>query len=119
MMDTDQNDNVYVLGATAVGDYLVVKKFNPAGALLWQTTYDPAERLRGVWVAVDNSGNAIMLASIISGSSATPSGWLTLKYDANGSLLWANSLPGAYRDARRVEDANDNIYVAGRIHQFR
>lgn len=116
MMAADLNDNIYVLGDTVVGDYLVIKKFSAAGALLWQTTYDPAERLRGVWIAVDNSNNPVVLASIISGSSANPAGWLTLKYDTNGNLLWANSLPGPFSDARRVEvDANNDIYVAGRM----
>ena len=53
---------------------------------------------------------------MISGSNADPSGWLTLKYDTNGALLWAKALPGPFRDARRVAiDAGDNIYVAGRM----
>jgi hypothetical protein len=116
MMDTDPSDNLYVLGDTVVGDYLVIKKFNAAGALLWQTTYDPAERLRGVWIAVDSQSNPIVLASMITGSSAQPSGWLTLKYDTNGNLLWTSSLPGGFSDARRVAvDATNNIYVAGRM----
>lgn len=116
MMDTDASDNIYVLGDTVVGDYLVIKKFSAAGSLLWQITYDPAERLRGVWVAVDSHGNPVVLASMITGSSAQPSGWLTLKYDTGGNLLWASSLPGGFSDARRVAiDANDNIYVAGRM----
>lgn len=115
MMATDGN-NIYVLGDTVVGDYLVIKKFSASGVLLWQTTYDPAERLRGVWIAVDNNNNPVVLASMISGSSATPSGWLTLKYDSNGALLWTNGLPGPFRDARRVAiDASNNIYVAGRM----
>ena len=52
MMASDPNGNLYVVGDTAAGDYLVVKKFSAAGALLWQTTYDPAERLRAVWIAI-------------------------------------------------------------------
>ena len=53
---------------------------------------------------------------MITGSSAQPSGWLTLKYDTNGNLLWTSSLPGGFSDARRVAiDANDNVYVAGRM----
>jgi len=116
MIATEANHNIYVLGDTAVGDYLVIKKFSAAGVLLWQTTYDPAERLRGVWIAVDTNSNPVVLASMISGSSATPSGWLTLKYDTNGALLWANGLPGPFRDARRLAiDASNNIYVAGRM----
>jgi hypothetical protein len=116
MMDTDQGDNVFVVGDTAVGDYLVIKKFNAAGVLLWQTTYRPTERLRGVWIAADSAGNAIVLATIIQGSSDAPTGWVTLKYDGDGNLLWANSLPGPVWDARRVEvDSGNNIYVAGRM----
>ena len=114
MMDTDQNDNVFVLGDTAVGNYLVIKKFNPSGSLLWQTTYNPAERLVGTWMAVDSNGDAIMLASMISGGNNTPSGWLTLKYDTDGNLLWFNSLPGPFYYASRVKvDTSNNIYVAG------
>jgi hypothetical protein len=116
MMATDRDDDIYVLGDTVVGDYLVIKKFSAAGALLWQTTYAPAERLRGVWIAVDHNNNPVVLASIIAGSNADPAGWLTLKYDTNGVLLWANSLPGPFSDARRAAiDVNDNIYVAGRM----
>jgi hypothetical protein len=47
MMDSDLNHNVYILGYTLVGDYLVIKKFSPTGELLWTNTYNPAERLRG------------------------------------------------------------------------
>jgi Fibronectin type III domain len=116
MMATDLDDDVYVVGDTVVGDYLVINKFSATGALLWQTTYDPAERLRGVWIAVDSGNNPIVLASMITGSGYQPSGWLTLKYDTDGVLLWARGLPGPYRDARRVAiDANDAIYVAGRM----
>ncbi len=114
MMDTDQNDNVYVLGDTAVGNYLVIKKFDPSGSLLWETTYNPVERLIGTWLAVDNNGDAIVLATMISGGNYTPSGWLTLKYDTDGNLLWFDSLPGPYYYASRVEvDSTNNIYVAG------
>ena len=116
MMASDPNGSLYVVGDTTLGDYLVVKKLSAAGVLVWQATYDPAERLRGVWIAVDSGGNPVVLASMISGSNANPSGWLTLKYDTNGALLWAKALPGPFRDARRVAiDANDNIYVAGRM----
>ena len=88
MMDTDQDGNVFVLGDTAVGNYLEIKKFNPSGTLLWETTYNPVDRLVGTWVAVDGNGDAIILASMVSGSNNTPAGWLTLKYDPDGNLLW-------------------------------
>src|SRR5262245_59245641 len=59
MMAADASGNIYVLGDTVVGDYLVVKKFSPGGALLWQATHDSAERLRGIWIAVDHNGNPV------------------------------------------------------------
>ena len=114
MMDTDSSDNVYVLGDTAATNILNIKKFSAAGTLLWQTTYDPVDALSGVWIAVDDDGNAIVQANMIRSTTGQPNGWLTLKYDTNGTLLWANSLPGLLSGSVRVEvDANNNIYVAG------
>ena len=113
-MTTDANDNVYAVGGPGGDDYLVVRKLSPSGALLWERIHDTVDRLRGAWMATDPAGNAIVLASIVYGSSSDPGGWATLKYDANGTLLWANSLPGPYAEARRVEtDDAGNVYVAG------
>lgn len=114
MLDTDSAGNVYVLGDTPATNILVIKKFNVAGNLLWQQIYDPPDSLRGAWITVDAKSNVIILASIVRALDGEPHGWLTLKYDTNGNLLWANSLPGPFRGAIRVEvDAQDNIYVAG------
>ena len=75
MMDTDQNDNVYVLGDTAATNILNIKKFSAAGTLLWQTTYDPVDALSGVWIAVDGNGNAIVQANMIRSTDGQPN-WL-------------------------------------------
>jgi hypothetical protein len=116
MMASDQADNIYVLGDTVVGDFVVIKKFSASGVLLWQTSYNPAERLRGVWIAIDRDNNPAVLASIITGSNADPAGWLTLKYDTDGTLLWANSLPGPFSDPRRLAiDGSNNLFVTGRM----
>ena len=114
MLDNDRDGNVYVLGDTPATNILSIKKFSVGGNLLWQTTYDPLDSLRGAWITVDTGGNVIVLASIVRALDGEPHGWLTLKYDTNGNLLWANSLPGPFRGAIRVEvDALNNIYVAG------
>ena len=116
MMASDAADNIYVLGDTVVGDFIVIKKFSATGVLLWQTSYNPAERLRGVWIAIDRNNNPAILAAIVTGSSADPAGWLTLKYDTNGTVLWSNSLPGPYSDPRRLAiDGSNNVFVAGRM----
>jgi hypothetical protein len=118
MIDTDLTGNIYVVGDTSASDYLVIKKFNPAGDLLWNITYNPAERLRGVWITVDSSNHPIVLASSIAGSNGDPTGWVTLKYDTDGNLQWVDNQPGSFADARRVEvDINDDIYVSGRMFQ--
>ena len=114
MLDNDPDGNVYVVGDTPATNILVIKKFSVTGNLLWQTIYDPLDSLRGAWMTVDNAGNVIVLASIVRALDGEPHGWLTIKYDTNGKLLWANSLPGPFRGAIRVEvDAHNNIYVAG------
>ena len=114
MIDRDSTGSFYILGDTVVGDFLVIKKFNPAGDLMWSTTYNPTPRLRGVWLAVDGNNDLVVLASIVSGSNADPAGWEIIKYTSNGDFLWANSLPGAFADARRVGiGLNDDIYVTG------
>lgn len=113
-MTTDASDNVFAVGGPGGDDFLVIRKYSPAGALLWERIYDQVERMRGVWMAADAGGNVIVLASLVYGSYSDPAGWVTLKYDANGKLLWADSLPGPYADARRVEaDAAGNVYVSG------
>ena len=119
MLDIDSHNNAYVLGDTPATNILSLRKFSVSsfggpGTLLWQTTYDPEESLRGVWVAADNDGNAIVSANIVRATDGQSHGLLTLKYDPDGSLLWANSLPGSFSGAVRAEvDANNNIYVAG------
>lgn len=116
MLATSRSGDVYVLGDTAVGDYLVLKKFSAAGNLLWETTYQPAMRLSGVWLTVDDMGNAIAIAAIVTMDDYTPSGWVTLKLAPDGALLWANSVPGSFAEPRRVAvDASGDIYVAGRM----
>src|SRR5688572_487564 len=72
MLDDDLEGNVYVLGDTPATNILVIKKFSVAGTLLWQTTYDPSDSLRGAWITVDSSGNAIVLASIVRALDGEP-----------------------------------------------
>ncbi|HSL23937.1 MAG TPA: hypothetical protein VK886_20555 [Vicinamibacterales bacterium] len=115
-MDLDPSDNVFEVGYTAVGDVIVTKKLDRDGRLLWERVYDPAERLRPAWIAADAFGNVVVTGYSISGSSYTPSGFLTLKYDPVGTLLWSDFIPGPYAQTVRVKtDADGNAYVAGRL----
>jgi hypothetical protein len=115
MLEIDSNSNAYVLGDTPATNILNIRKYSPAGVLLWQTIYDdPTYNLSGIWITVDGGGNAIVLANIVRSTDGQPSGWLTLKYDTNGNLLWVNPLSRAFSNAARViVDFSGNIYVAG------
>jgi hypothetical protein len=115
MLDTNTSGDVYVLGDNAATNVVHLRKYSPAGALLWQATYDdPTYNLSAVWVAVDGRGDAVVLANIVRSTDGQPSGWMTMKYDANGNRLWANPFPrSASSAARVVVDMSGNIYVAG------
>ncbi|MFN7945896.1 MAG: hypothetical protein U0Z53_11130 [Blastocatellia bacterium] len=116
MMDTDASDNVFTLSYTVVGDYIVTKKFNRSGTLLWRQVFDPAERLTGTWLSADPAGNLFVTATIVSGSNYDPAGFYTLKYDPNGNLLWADKLSGGYMKAVRIEaDGSGNAYHLSRM----
>ena len=115
MLEIDNSGNAYVLGDTPATFVLNIKKYDPSGNLLWQNTYDdPTYNLSGVWIAVDGGGNAVVLANIVRSTDGQPNGWLTLKYDANGNLLWVNPFPRTVSNAARlIVDISGNIYVAG------
>lgn len=107
--------SVYVVGGAPTGGFLVVKH-GAAFNELWRNTY-PA---RGVAMraAVDSAGNLV-----VTGPTDTNTGpltvvlyeWLTIKIDANGTLLWArnygeNDAEVPYAIALGADDA---IYVTG------
>ena len=119
---TDANLNVYVtgrsVGANGTGENMRTLKYDVAGNLLWQDTYDgptsgydDAQQMR-----LGNSG-----ALYVTGYSAgvgTNNDYLTLKYDtANGSIEWEARFngPASNNDqAFAMEiDATESIYVTG------
>jgi len=72
-------------------------------------------------IAVDQSGNTYVTGhSVIKPDQ--DSDFLTLKYDAAGSLLWKRTYNGpATRDKPRAMaiDGSGNVIVAGGVRQFR
>jgi hypothetical protein len=115
MLDTNVDGDAYVLGSNAATNILIIKKISAAGVLHWARVYDdPVYNLRGVWLATDPAGSAVVVANIVRSTDGSPHGWLTLKYDSLGNLLWVRPLPRAYSSvARVVLDPFGNIYVAG------
>ncbi|MGB2712847.1 MAG: hypothetical protein WBC51_01615 [Vicinamibacterales bacterium] len=115
-MDLSPSDEVVETGYTVLGDVIVTKKLDRDGRLLWERVFDPAERIRPAWIAADAAGNVVVTGYSICCSSWDPTGFLTLKYDAGGTLLWSDYIPGPFAKTVRVKtDADGNAYVAGRF----
>jgi len=108
----DPAGNLLVVGDTAVGDVIQVRKYTAAGQLLWSRIYDPPERVVSYWIATDAAGNAWIAAARITGSQNTRVGFLVLKYDAQGTLVFVDATNGGLA-VRVVTDAGGNGYVIG------
>ena len=115
MIAMDAANNVFVVGSVPWST-ISVAKFSPAGAKLWQRSFDnPGTREQGSWVTIDPQGNAIVTGYLVSGSSNNPSGLVVLKYDTAGQLLWQDVIPAAFGYAWRAKtDPQGNVYVLGR-----
>ncbi len=111
----DGADNIIVTGyAKLDGDYdYYTVKYDPNGGILWQDTVDNDglyDIARGI--AVDGSNNIIVTGYCDIGGDCV---CLTVKYDPDGAIIWADTLAvGPYDSALgvAVDDAN-NIAVAG------
>lgn len=115
MLALDADNNAVVAGSNPASTILVAK-YTPAGALLWQREFDnPGTREQANWVAVDGAGNVVVVGRLVAGAGDDPSGVVVLKYDRAGSLLWQDVSPAAFAYAHRVlVNAAGDIYVLAR-----
>ena len=108
----DPAGNLLVVGDTVVGDIIQVRKYSATGLLLWSTIYDPPERVVSYWIATDLGGNAWIAAARITGSQNSRVGFLVLKYDPQGNLVFVDATSGGMA-VRVVTDAAGSAYVIG------
>jgi len=108
----DPAGNLLVVGDTVVGDIVQVRKYSATGQLLWSRIYDPPERVVSYWIATDLGGNAWVAAARISGSQNARVGFVVLKYDPQGNLVFVDVTSGGLA-VRVVTDAAGNGYVIG------
>lgn len=116
----DASGNAFVTGqSTGVGGDLDVAtiKYSPSGEVLWVFRYEsPSHQADiGTDLAIDAEGNVVVVGATRQG--ATNFDYLTLKYSANGAMLWQAVYdgPGSASDQARAvgTDAAGNIYLAG------
>lgn len=117
----DAQGNAYVVGHSeaffTLFDYIVVK-FDAAGQEVWTRTYDGGggQFDEATAVSVDRSGH-IYVTGGAAPVAGQPPDFVTLKYDASGTLLWAARYDSPAHDldtASHMEvDGMGNIHVAG------
>ncbi|MDZ7292386.1 MAG: T9SS type A sorting domain-containing protein [candidate division KSB1 bacterium] len=120
---TDSQGNIIVAGTTEFqsiqppnfNDFLIVK-YNPLGDTLWTRRFDADVHDWAHGVAIDNADNIIVVGG--SYSSSTYAFTHVLKYNANGSILWARTFgspngPNTNIGSAVAVDSRCNIIVAG------
>lgn len=116
-MAPDRSGGVVVTGSFPYAT-IVTARYDAAGNLLWRRVQDaPDVREQASWVATDAAGNVFVAGYLAVGSNGPgdTAGFVTLKYDPDGNLLWRDVLPVTRGKAIRVEtDAAGNAYVTGR-----
>ncbi|GAA4378351.1 SBBP repeat-containing protein [Hymenobacter koreensis] len=111
--------NVYVTGRLSLrdlGSYYGTLKYSPTGMLLWGSYHGYGNRNEGLAVAVDASDNAYV-TGLTTGSYNSLTDCTTLKYNSDGTKLWAKTFNGYGNGDDRgenvVADGSGNVYISG------
>jgi uncharacterized delta-60 repeat protein len=114
----DSDGNIYVTGDSY--QHAVTIKYDPHGTQLWTARYTTSGTgsAGGNALLVDRTGNVYVAGeAILWGEMSSTSNALTLKYNADGTLLWEQMYdgPAGGRDTAQAitSDQDGNIYIAG------
>jgi hypothetical protein len=111
----DASGSIFTLSTSGSG--LVVAKRDASGAAIWKSYF--AAEPSGLALTPD--GGAAVVCRIDRGNSPTVREIITLKYDANGSLIWSRTLTGVTTLAdsalRAVATSDGSIYVGATVNQ--
>jgi hypothetical protein len=117
MLALDAAGNTYVAGHHLF-NYLSTTKWDTNGNLVWEKLYIPTTgQYKATWINVDPTGNIVVTGTSYTGSGGdqNTTGWIVLKYDALGNLLWDKTIAYTRGKTVRMElDSAGNIYVVGR-----
>jgi subtilisin-like proprotein convertase family protein len=125
---SDNNSNIYIGGylnnpVTDSRDALLIK-YNSAGDLLWQRTYNYiSDNLDAIMdMKFDNSGNVVVTGCAGVNSFFDSSYVLLQKYSSTGSLIWTqtfrSSNPSGEFGAKLLIDNNNNNFVMCRTKLY-
>ncbi|MCX8015613.1 MAG: SBBP repeat-containing protein, partial [candidate division WOR-3 bacterium] len=121
----DNQGNVYVTGSS-VGrfqppyfyyyDWATIKYY-PNGDTAWIRRYNGPDNNHDYAYALANDGTGNVYVTGSSYSDSTNLDWLTIKYNANGDIVWSKSFNGTgnlYDEAYAIAlDNSGNVYVTG------
>jgi hypothetical protein len=117
MVAVDDVGYIYVAGSYPWST-IVTAKFDQLGNRIWQREFDnPGTREQGSWVATHPAGGVVVAGYTLccDNSDSNTTGYVTVRYDAGGNVLWSDVVPATRGRAVRVEvDANGNTYVIAR-----
>ena len=117
-IDSDSNNNVYVLGNTgstggAVADFLLAK-YNSSGTLQWQRSLGGGGQDEGFGIAIDSTDSVYITGRSTSVGSGG-NDFLIAKYESSGTLNWQRVIGGGSSDEAYAIalDSSDNAYLIG------
>lgn len=115
-VDVDGNGNVYITGNLYVSPYVAITtvKYSSSGVLLWSEDYytpNPSGYDEATDIAVDGSGNVYVCGS--TGSPVLGATFITLMYNSDSTLIWADKITDGGGKANRMFERNGNVYVTG------
>jgi hypothetical protein len=111
------NNTIVIAAACRFECSSTVSKFKRNGDLLWRVycTEDGAENYQPKYLAVDGYGNIVVAGETYDNNNFTDI--ITVKYDAEGNLLWRKRYDGLQHREDRVNelliDKNGSIIVVG------
>lgn len=121
-LTSDGEGNVYsaITGEDLEGDdYIVLIKYDASGVVQWTSNFKGRSHTRAAEIALDQEGNVFVAGTgdYPFGMPAPPTGVdiVTLKFDPNGTLLWASAYAEFSSDAPEdiAVNAAGQVYVTG------
>ncbi|MBV9959759.1 MAG: VCBS repeat-containing protein [Acidobacteria bacterium] len=125
MLGRDAAGNTYAGGTTDTDDKgstdLILFKVDPNGNRLWTRTFNGAGNYKdgALDIAVTQSGNVYLAGYTYNNLTGADQSYdyLLLKYDTNGTLLWARTYDGPSKRDDLLSslkiDASGNAYITG------